>query len=186
MPDGTAEPAPGRTARAAAVRAADLLEVLLRPGEPDAGRVAEVLRAHGEREPLELTAPDLAELREAALAIREVFAAPDTHRAAATLNSLLTAHARPPRLTTHGGEHPWHLHADAADDGPWGRWLITSSCLALAVLLADRQEPPGGLCASAPCGRPFVTGGNGSPRKYCSPRCATRERVAAHRRAKRN
>src|SRR3954453_2566160 len=75
----------------------------------------------------------------------------------------------------------WHLHADAADDGPWGAWLVTSSALGLAALLAERQDVPGGLCASASCGKPFAHTGGGSPRRYCSPRCATRERVAAHR-----
>ncbi|WP_332306638.1 CGNR zinc finger domain-containing protein [Saccharomonospora glauca] len=43
------------------------------------------------------------------------------------------------------------------------------------------SPPPGGLCASPSCGRPFVHVGGGSPRRYCTPRCATRERVAAHR-----
>jgi hypothetical protein len=165
--------------RSAVRRAVDLLDVLL-PGPPDPARVVEVLIAHGEPdEPL--AAADLAELHDAALELREVFAAPDTAAAAKALNRLFTKYASPPRLTAHDADFGWHLHVDAADDGPWGAWFVTSSALALAGLLAERQGPPGGLCASPSCGRPFAHLGGGSPRRYCSTRCATRERVAAHR-----
>ncbi|WP_199433573.1 CGNR zinc finger domain-containing protein [Qaidamihabitans albus] len=174
---------PGRSARAAAERAADLVEVLLRESA-DTADIARVLLAHGENEPLGLTAADVPEMREVAGALYDVFAAATTGAAADRLNELLARHAHPPRLTTHGGEHAWHLHVDSRDDAPWGEWLLTSSCLALAVLLADRQRPPGGVCASPACRRPFADAGGGSPRRYCSTRCATRERVAAHRRAR--
>lgn len=70
---------------------------------------------------------------------------------------------------------------DGGDDAPWVEWFLTSSCLALAVLLAERQAPPGGFCASPSCGRPFVNTGRGSARRYCSAACGTRERVARHR-----
>lgn len=175
------EPQPGRSARAAAQRAADLVNVLSAdaPGVED---VAAVLLAHGEREPLGLTATDVGALRRAAGELAGVFAARTTAQAAERVNALLARHACPPRLTTHGGAHAWHLHADSRDDAPWDEWLLTSSGLALAVLLADRQRPPGGICASASCGRAFVDLGGGSPRRYCTARCATRERVAAHRR----
>jgi len=159
-------------------RAADLLGVLLFEADPAA--VAEVLRSHGEPE-VRLSSEDIAELRAAARELREVFAAPDVASAASALNRLFAAYARPPRLTDHADGYGWHLHVDAADDGPWGRWLVTSSALGLANLLAERQDVPGGLCASPSCGKPFAHTGGGSPRKFCSSRCATRERVAAHR-----
>ena len=159
-------------------RAADLLGVLLFDADPAA--VAEVLRSHGEPE-VRLSSEDIAELRAAARELREVFAAPDVASAASALNRLFAAYARPPRLTDHADGYGWHLHVDAADDGPWGRWLVTSSALGLANLLAERQDVPGGLCASPSCGKPFAHTGGGSPRKFCSSRCATRERVAAHR-----
>ncbi|MEU3272908.1 CGNR zinc finger domain-containing protein [Saccharomonospora sp. NPDC006951] len=171
---------PGGSARASAQRAVELMDVLLRE-RPTVELVTDVLVTHGEKEPLGLTDADVTALRDAAHELRAVFAAAGVAEAAAVLNDLLAASAAPPRLTSHGGEHPWHLHIDADDDGPWGQWLVTSSCLAFAVLLADRQRPPGGLCASPSCGRPFVDLGGGSPRRYCSTRCATRERVAAHR-----
>jgi predicted RNA-binding Zn ribbon-like protein len=172
-----------RSAWDAAQRAADLVNVLV-PGPATVARVVEVLRAHDEPEPIELSADDMADMREAATVLREIFAAPDVGRAAELLNASLVG-ARPPRLTTHDGTFRWHLHVDSDDDAPWGEWLLASSCLALAVLLADRQAPPGGICASPACGQSFVDTTRGSPRRYCSPRCATRERVAAHRRTHR-
>jgi len=162
-------------------RAADLLAVLL-PPETDAAAVERVLQTHGEPDP-RLEPSDLTKLRKAARELREVFAASDAVEAASALNDLFARYAGPPRLTDHEDAYGWHLHVDAADDGPWDRWLVTSSALGLATLLADRQGPPGGLCASPSCGKPFAHLGGGSPRRYCSPRCATRERVAAHRAA---
>ena len=177
------EPLLGSSVHDAAQRAADLLAVLLPGPERPVGRAAliEVLREYGEPEPIEVSAADLAELRQAALLLREVFAAADTGTAAERINGLLAGRAHPPRLTSHGGESGWHLHVDGDDGAPWAEWFLTSSCLALAVLLAERQAPPGGLCASPSCGQPFVNVGRGAARRYCSHRCGTRERVARHR-----
>jgi predicted RNA-binding Zn ribbon-like protein len=171
-------PASGRSARQIAQRAVDLIALFHRPA--DAAQVAQVLRAHGERDPA-LTAADVRDLREAAGRIAGVFTSRDVDGAAEVLNALLAAYAHPPRLTTHGGKHPWHLHVDGDDDGPWGEWLASSSALALATLLAERQAVPGGVCAARSCRAVFLDTGSGSPRRYCSTRCATRERVAAHR-----
>jgi predicted RNA-binding Zn ribbon-like protein len=177
------EPLLGTGVHDAARRAADLLAVLLPgPGLP-AGRaeLSAVLRQYGEPGPIEITATDLAELRQAALLLREVFAAGEVNAAADRINGLLAGRAHPPRLTSHGGESGWHLHVDGDDDAPWAEWFLTSSCLALGVLLAERQAPPGGFCASPSCGKPFVNVGRGAVRRYCSPACGTRERVARHR-----
>jgi len=180
--------------RDAAQRAADMLAILL-PREgigssqvrsasvlaAERAALVAVLRAYGEPEPVEISDADLDGLRQAAIPLGEVFAAGDAATAAGRINALLTGRARPPRLTTHGGTSGWHLHVDGSDDAPWPEWFLTSSCLALAVLLAERQAPPGGFCASAACGRPFVNTGRGAARRYCSPACGTRERVARHR-----
>jgi predicted RNA-binding Zn ribbon-like protein len=183
----------GGSVHDAAQRAADMLAVLLpragnrlapgSPGERDA--VIEVLEAHGEPSPVELSPADLEGLRWAALELREVFTAGDVATAADRINGLLAGRAHPPRLTTHGGASGWHVHVDSSDDAPSGEWLLTSSALALAVLLAERQAPPAGICASPRCGRPFVNVGRGSARRYCSAACGTRERVAAHRQVNR-
>ena len=179
----------------AAQRAADIIDVLVpRPGSRDEiarrgqprppderERLIAVLRAHGEPGIIEISDADLAALRQAALDVRAVFAAADVATAADRINELLSGRAHPPRLTSHGGESGWHLHVDSRDDAPWAEWFLTSSCLALAVLLAERQAPPAGLCGSPSCGKPFVNVGRGAARRYCSATCGTRERVAAHR-----
>jgi hypothetical protein len=183
----------------AARRAADMLAILLPREGSGAGQVRSasvrsasaraaeraalvaVLRAYGEPEPVEISGADLDGLRQAAIPLGEVFAAGDAATAAGRINALLTGRARPPRLTTHGGTSGWHLHVDGSNDAPWAEWFLTSSCLALAVLLAERQAPPGGFCASPSCGRPFVNTGRGAARRFCSPACGTRERVARHR-----
>jgi predicted RNA-binding Zn ribbon-like protein len=188
----------GSSVPEAAQRAADMIDVLLpRPGSRDEAarrasrvearpldertRLIAVLRAYGEPGPIEISAADLSALRHAALDLRGVFAAGDVATAADRINALLAGRAHPPRLTTHGGESGWHLHVDSRDDAPWAEWFLTSSCLALAVLLAERQAPPAGLCGSPSCGKPFVNVGRGAARRYCSATCGTRERVAAHR-----
>jgi predicted RNA-binding Zn ribbon-like protein len=173
------EPVLGSSVHDAAQRAADLLTVLL-PGQGRAA-VIEVLRKYGEPEPIEISAADLAELGQVAFDLREVFAAGDADTAADRLNGLLASRARPPRLTSHGGASGWHVHVDGDDDAPWADWFLTSSCLALAVLLAERQAAPAGLCAAPSCGRPFVNVGRGAVRRYCSAACGTRDRVARHR-----
>ncbi len=150
----------------------------------DPAEVAGVLRAYGEAEPLGLTAHDVAGMRVAAALLRDVFAAEDADGAAAALNRLLREHTGPLRLSSHGGGSPWHPHLDTDDDAPWDEWLLASSCTALTVLLWDRRRPPGGICASSGCRNVFLTQGGGQERRYCSRRCATRERVAAHRRSR--
>jgi predicted RNA-binding Zn ribbon-like protein len=181
----------GGSVHDAAQRAADILAVLLPragnrlpPGSAEEhAAVVKVLEAHGEPAPVRVAPAGLEALRRAALDLREVFTAGDVAAAADRINGLLTGRAHPPRLTTHGGASGWHLHVDSSDDAPWGEWFLTSSCLALAVLLAERQAPPAGICASPSCGRPFVNVGRGSARRYCSATCGTRERVASHREA---
>ncbi|MFB7497899.1 CGNR zinc finger domain-containing protein [Streptomyces sp. NPDC056161] len=161
-------------------RTAALVNVL-DPDAPDPAEVARVLREHGESDPLDLTARDVDLMRAAAVRLREVFAAEDADAAATALNGLLRAHTGRLRLTSHGGGTPWHPHLDRADDAPWDEWFLASSCMALTVLVWDRQRPPGRVCASAACRDVFITQGSGPERRYCSRRCATRERVAAHR-----
>ncbi|WP_061446594.1 CGNR zinc finger domain-containing protein [Streptomyces sp. CCM_MD2014] len=151
---------------------------------PDPADVADVLRAYGETDPVDLTTRDIAEMRTAASLLRPVFAAEHADDAAAALNQILTDHTGPLRLTSHGGSTPWHPHLDRDDNAPWAEWLLASSCMALTVLVWDRQRPPGRICASPACQNIFITQGSGPERRYCSRRCATRERVAAHRRSR--
>ncbi|MEU0934724.1 CGNR zinc finger domain-containing protein [Embleya sp. NPDC005971] len=153
------------------------------PTTPSPESLAALLRAHGEPDPVELTPTDVTDLHAAAVLLRTVFVAQDVDTAASALNRLLRRGRGTLRLTSHDGRGPWHPHLDGDDDAPWGEWFLASSCLALTILVWDRQRPPGGVCASGTCRRVFTNEGSGRPRRYCSRRCATRERVAAHRRA---
>ncbi|MFB9389515.1 CGNR zinc finger domain-containing protein [Streptomyces coeruleoprunus] len=169
--------------RATARRTTALVNALTQQ-DPSPEGIAALLLEHGERAPVAMSARDVADMRAAALALRDVFAAPDADGAAAVLNRLLAGAPGRLRLTSHGGDSPWHPHLDSSDDAPWDEWLLASSCLCLTVLVWDAQRPPGGVCASVSCGNVYLGHGSGVPRRYCSRRCATRERVAAHRRSR--
>ncbi|WP_431031909.1 CGNR zinc finger domain-containing protein [Streptomyces sp. P6-2-1] len=143
--------------------------------------VAAVLLDYGERPPVRLTAADVAGLRMAADEVRDVLTAPDTESAVRRLNALLARCAGPLRLTSHDGDAPWHPHIDSADEAPWDEWFRATSALALLTVVWERQGPPGAVCAARGCARVLIPYGAGPTRRYCSRRCATRERVAAHR-----
>lgn len=167
----------------AAKRAADVMFVLQNKEQLAykelATRLNETLQAYGENNP-GAVAHDLDELKEVAKKLYKVFATVDIETAAERINELLDKYTHKPRLSAHGSS-PWHLHVDSSDHAPWAEWFAASSAFALAMLLAEKQQNPAGLCASPTCGRPFIDLGKGGGRKYCSPKCATRERVAAHR-----
>ncbi|MYZ36245.1 CGNR zinc finger domain-containing protein [Streptomyces sp. MnatMP-M17] len=177
-------PKPSATAERTAALINALSVNALSAEDPTPHTVAAVLREHGEADPVELSAHDITEMRAVAEMLREVFAADDVDAAAATLNHLLRLTPGPLRLSSHDGLTIWHPHLDSTDDAPWGEWFLASSCLALTVLLWNRQRPPGGICASSTCWNVYVNQGSGLPRRYCSRRCATRERVATHRRTR--
>jgi predicted RNA-binding Zn ribbon-like protein len=170
----------------AAKRAADVVFVLQNKErlahKELVARLNETLRAYGEKKAN--TTAEIDELKDVARKLYDVFAATDASVAAERINNLLDAYTCKPRLSAHG-DSPWHMHVDSNDHAPWAEWFAASSAFALAVLLAERQQNPAGLCASPTCGRPFIDLGKGGGRKYCSPKCATRERVAAHRKKER-
>ncbi|MFB7899187.1 CGNR zinc finger domain-containing protein [Streptomyces xiamenensis] len=181
-----------------AQRAIDLADAVR--ATPDLSReaLAELLVRHGER-PVDVAGEAFGEGDAAALRgavqrlLDEVLTdphpdpAPDisadarTDRAAHALNRLLADCGARPRLSRHDGQ-PWHLHVDRGDDAGWADWFLASSALALAQVLTEYGRATWGTCASPRCGTLFLGTGPGSPRRYCSPACASRERVAAHRR----
>lgn len=103
----------------------------------------------------------------------------DPEEAATAINEWLATAASAPRLVHEPG-WGWHLHADPVD-ADWATWLSASSALAFAVALADHARPVWGRCAATGCRRPFLDHGRRSPQQFCSPSCATRERVRRHR-----
>lgn len=168
-----------------AQRLIDLANAVRATPELPREALAELLAHHGES-PQDLTetafsAGDAEELRTAVTRIGRVLTETDPDRAAEELNSLLAAHAGPPRLSRHDG-HPWHLHVDRGDDTGWADWFLASSALALAQILTEYGRITWGSCAAARCSTLYLGTGPGSARRYCSAACASRERVAAHRR----
>ncbi|RRQ72609.1 hypothetical protein CQW39_31230 [Streptomyces griseofuscus] len=61
------------------------------------------------------------------------------------------------------------------------RWLLSTDALALARWLGERGYCAWGRCAAPGCDRCFIDTGRRAPQRYCSTRCGTRVRVAAHR-----
>jgi predicted RNA-binding Zn ribbon-like protein len=95
------------------------------------------------------------------------------------VNRLLDRAQTPPRLSNHDGT-AWHLHI-TADEAPWADWLAAVAGLGLARLLAEDGVARIGRCAAPSCARVFAGGLRNHPRRYCSPTCANRARVAAFR-----
>ncbi|GAA3881225.1 CGNR zinc finger domain-containing protein [Streptomyces sedi] len=170
---------------AAARRAVDVVNAVRATPAANRERLAALLVAHGERPsdvgPAALTEADAEALRAAAGALAEVLTETDVDRAAEALNALLAACGARPRLSRHDG-HVWHLHVDRGEDASWAEWFTASGAHALAQLLSEHGGLAWGVCAAAGCGRCYLTPGPGSPRRHCSPACANRARVAAHRR----
>ncbi|MGV9270083.1 CGNR zinc finger domain-containing protein [Kitasatospora sp. NPDC003701] len=170
----------------AAQRLIDLANaVRAHPGLPREVAVP-LLASHGEG-PQDLTETalsdaDLRELGDAALRMAGILAEDDTDRAAVAINEMLAEHAAAPRLSRHDG-HPWHLHVDRSDAG-WADWFLAAGCLALAQILTEHGRATWGECAASDCRNLYLGTGPGSPRRYCSTTCASRARVAEHRRRK--
>lgn len=138
------------------------------------------LLAHGESEPVVVDAADVAAIRELRSKLRVVFETADGAEAAGVVNELLALHATRPYLTDHDGT-AWHLHV-AGPEASWPEWLAARTALALALVIAD-----GGLsrlrrCAASGCDVVLLDTSRNHTRRFCSPTCATRTRVAAHRR----
>ncbi|NOL43253.1 CGNR zinc finger domain-containing protein [Kribbella sandramycini] len=134
-----------------------------------------LLVAHGEPEPIELSERDLVEVRAVAQELRPVFG-PEP---AVAINALLREYAVQPYLTDHDGT-PWHLHV-SEPDASWAAWLAAGAALALAGTLAGRGPDAVAECAASDCERVFVNSAAKRPRRFCTPTCAGRTRVAAHR-----
>lgn len=168
-------------------RLIDLAEAVRESPEIPRADLAALLARHGEH-PGDLTEEAFTEaaageLRAAARRMGGVLAETDADRAADAINTLFDECGTRPRLTRHDG-HPWHLHVDRGEGAGWGDWFLASGALALAQLLTEYGRIAWGACAAEGCGRFFLGTGPGSARRYCSTTCATRTRVAAHRRRK--
>ncbi|MFI9271420.1 CGNR zinc finger domain-containing protein [Kitasatospora sp. NPDC052896] len=153
-------------------------------GTPGAAELRSLLDRHG-APAFTLTEPEAAGLRAAAAELVAVLSQDDPDVAAELLNGLLDRYPAQPRLVRLPGR-TWSLHARTPAGADRTHWLLSTSALALALWLSEREGCAWGRCAAPGCARFFVDAGRRTPQRYCSPRCATRVRVAAHRSQKRS
>lgn len=121
---------------------------------------------------------DLAQVMAIRERIRPVFHAGPAE-AARILNELLTDYAVRPYLSDHDGS-PWHLHV-AKPEATWAEWLAAGAALGLAGFAAGHGFDAIDTCAAADCERVFVNAAERRPRRFCSPTCSSRTRVASYR-----
>lgn len=155
-------------------------EVLAPVGRARVEATADALGSDGRRRPA-VTADEADQLATVAARMRVVFEAAhvgDKSTAAAEVNTLLLdTHARPQLDLTEQG---WNLHFHGADDSlanGWAAGCASGLALALGSELAGRL----GVCAAPLCDRVFVDASRNGRRRFCSPRCLSRVKAAAHR-----
>jgi predicted RNA-binding Zn ribbon-like protein len=136
------------------------------------------LLEHGEPEPVDVTGADLVEMIAVRERLRPVFGA-EPGAAAAVVNELLADHAVRPYLSDHDGT-PWHLHI-APPDASWATWMAATAAHGIAAFAAAHGFAALRTCAADDCERVFANPAERRVRLFCTPTCASRTRVAAHR-----
>jgi predicted RNA-binding Zn ribbon-like protein len=144
-----------------------------------AGQLRELLLAHDEPGPVEVSARDLADARQARAALAGVFHAREDEQQVATLLNDLLARTAQPRLVAHAGV-PLHLHVDAPE-ASWGGWLTASGAMGLALLVTAHGTGVLGQCQARGCAHMLLRTGPGPARRFCDNACASRTRVTAYR-----
>ncbi|WP_427889648.1 CGNR zinc finger domain-containing protein [Kribbella sp. GL6] len=155
--------------------AVDLVNLRELPGPAE---LRAFLLAHGEPEPVEVDEDDVEGVRAVREALRPVFE-DDPAEGARAVNALLARYAVRPYLSDHDGT-PWHVHV-AEPDASWADWLAATTALGLATFAAGHGFESLAVCAAANCDRVFANTAVNRPRRFCTPRCATRTRVATYR-----
>jgi predicted RNA-binding Zn ribbon-like protein len=150
---------------------------------PTAADLRRFLLDHAEPEPVTVTAEELARVRAVRQRLRVAFETDDPHEAAHVLNDLLAAYAARPYLSDHDGT-PWHLHVTGME-ADWAQWIGATTAMGLAVLVAGHGFDVLRRCPATGCERVFIATSRRQTRRYCSPTCASRTRVTAHRIRKR-
>ena len=141
--------------------------------------VGDVLLSKGRRS--RVTAADATRLVVVATQLREVFTVADRgdlDRTAGLVNGLLESTWARPRLDRF--DDGWSLHFHGPDDGVVVGWSAGFAS-ALALCVGSDYSGRLGVCAAAPCDRVFVDGSKNGARRFCSTRCQSRVKAAAHR-----
>jgi predicted RNA-binding Zn ribbon-like protein len=120
-------------------------------------------------------------LRELAARLRQVYEAADPGdlpHAAALVNGLLDDTRPQPRLDHVDGAFHLHFHGpDSGFSAGWAAGLVAGLAVALSSDLGGRL----GVCAATDCDRAFVDGSRNAGRRFCTTRCQSRVKAAAHR-----
>jgi predicted RNA-binding Zn ribbon-like protein len=150
--------------------------------EPEQLTTPDRLRAflldHGEPEPVDVGEDDLTAVRGVREGLRPAFHG-SSAEAAQAVNGMLEEYAVRPYLSDHD-ETPWHLHV-ARPDASWAEWLAATTALGLATFAAGHGFEALRVCAAADCERVFAHAAEKRPRRFCTPRCSSRTRVASYR-----
>jgi predicted RNA-binding Zn ribbon-like protein len=152
----------------------------------DAGRrraVREALEEQGYDVPARrITAADAALIAATVAETRRVIVAVDDGdlaQAARRTNALLMSTGARPQLDTHG-PGVWNLHFHGPDDSfgvGWSAGIAAGLAMALGTHAAGRL----GVCAAEACDRAHLDTSRNGGRRFCSTRCQSRTKAAAHR-----
>jgi hypothetical protein len=113
---------------------------------------------------------------------RQVIAAVDAGDlagAARRTNAMLLATGARPQLDTHG-PGVWNLHFHGPDDS-FGVGWSAGIAAGLAMALGTRDAGRLGVCAAEQCDRVHLDTSRNGGRRFCSTRCQSRTKAAAHR-----
>lgn len=153
-------------------------------GPPPAGHRAAVVRAVLERDDYHPTITEdqanaLTALAERVRAIFTASSSGDVASAASMVNDLLAEFGAVPRLDPARGGG-WTLHFHGRDPGVvagWGAGIAAGLAMAIGSDLAGRL----GVCEAGPCNRVYVDTSRNLGKRFCSTRCQSRVKAAAHR-----
>lgn len=151
---------------------------------PPSGRRAQVvsdLLARPDYQPQveEADADGMVALAESLRVVFEAAAGGDLDTAATAVNTLMREMGSVPQLDRARGGG-WALHFHGRDPGlviGWGAGIAAGLALAIGSDLAGRL----GVCQADPCDRVFVDTSKNAGRRFCSTRCQSRVKAAAHR-----
>ncbi|MET7326668.1 CGNR zinc finger domain-containing protein [Nonomuraea sp. NPDC005650] len=126
-----------------------------------------------------VTAEQAEELRVWAGRLSPVFGERDQDTQIKLINDLLDVTASKPYVSAHDGREP-HLHFFSVDADVVSRAKdTTAGGLAMAMSFAGRHRL--GRCDREGCAIVFIDTSRNGRRRFCSPACANRVNVAAHR-----
>jgi predicted RNA-binding Zn ribbon-like protein len=144
--------------------------------------VRDGLRSQGYDVPLRsISAADARLISGAVSDARDVIVAVDAGdlaSAARRTNDLLRATRARPQLDDHAGV--WNLHFHGPDDGLGAGWAAGIAA-GLAMVLGTTEAGRLGVCAADRCDRVHLDTSRNGGRRFCSTRCQSRTKAAAHR-----